>query len=320
MKASGSSFVSVLGIAAIVSFAPLAGRAATEDHLEKTFSVGSGGKVVVDANVGSIELTASDRNDVHVEVLRKAEARGLFGGGKEREEAELKANQITFSQDGQTVTVRGQRDKEADNSMRNRVNMQVRYVIAVPKQFAADLKTSGGSIRAAALKGDLKAKTSGGSLKFTDITGPIDGRTSGGGIEVASSDGQASVKTSGGSIRIQNHKGDVTARTSGGSITVDHIEGNLQANTSGGSVHADLAKPPTGDVRLETSGGGITVGLPEATAAEIDAKTSGGSVQSDLTLTTVEHKSRSALKGKLNAGGRTVYLRTSGGSIHVKKA
>src|SRR4026208_465182 len=156
MKASRSSFVSLSGIAAIVAFSSLAASAATEDHLEKTFSVGSGGKLVGDANFGSIELTASDRNDVHVEVLRKAEARGLFGGSKEREEAELKANQVTFSKDGQTVTVTGKRDKEAGNS--SRVNMQVRYVIAVPKQFAADLKTSGGSIRAAALKGELKAK------------------------------------------------------------------------------------------------------------------------------------------------------------------
>jgi DUF4097 and DUF4098 domain-containing protein YvlB len=317
MKHSIPLLVNAVTIGALLC--GLSAGAVTEDRLEKTFAVGPGGKLVVSANVGSIELTTSERKEVHVEVLRKAEARGLFGGNKEREEAELKANTIAFSQDGQTVTVLAERDKESDSN-RNRVNLNVRYIVSVPKQFAADLKTSGGSIKAAGLNGELKAKTSGGSLKFAEITGPIDGKTSGGGIEVSKSTGPSSLKTSGGSIKVFDHKGDVNARTSGGSITVERVEGSVQANTSGGSVNALLTKAPTSDMRLETSGGGITVGLPESTAMELDARTSGGSVQSDIPLTAVEHKSRNELRGKLNEGGAKLQLRTSGGSIHVKKA
>jgi DUF4097 and DUF4098 domain-containing protein YvlB len=320
MKTTHASSVKSLQLATVLCLAALSATAATEDRLEKTFSVGPGGKLVVEANVGSIEVTTSDRKDVHIEVTRSAEARGLLGGGnaEERETKELKANKVDFNQDGQTVIVHAERDKEADRN--SRVNLKVRYVVSIPSQFAADLKTAGGGITVAGLNGELKAKTSGGSLKFAEITGPIDGRTSGGSISLTKSTGESTLKTSGGSIKVLDHKGDLTARTSGGSITVERVEGNVQASTSGGSVNALLTKAPTADVRLETSGGGITVGLPEGTAAELDAQTSGGSVHSDLPLTSVEHKSRSALRGKINNGGAKVQLRTSGGSIHVKKA
>jgi hypothetical protein len=317
MKSTIHPLLKSLQITIALGLVVLSANGATEDRIEKTFPVGPGGKLVIQANVGSIEVKASDRKDVHIDVSRTAEARGLFGGGEQREQAELEANVVTLSQEGETVVVRAERKKDAD---RSNVNMKVRYTVSLPAQFTADLKTSGGSITVAGLNGELKAKTSGGSLKFTGINGPIDGRTAGGSITLTESVGASSLKTSGGSIKVMNHKGDVSARTSGGSITVEQIEGNVQASTSGGSVRALLTRAPTGDLRLETSGGGITLGLPETAAAELDARTSGGSVQSDLPFTSLEHKSRSSLRGKFNNGGAKVELRTSGGSIHVKKA
>ena len=292
-------------------------RAATEEHVEKTFEIGSGGKLVVDVNVGSVEVKGENRKDVRVEVNRKASTRGILGANEEKERAELKANEVTFGQEGNSVVVKSRRDKNAPKN--SNVNLSARYTVLVPQQFAADVKTSGGGIRVEQLTGELKAHTSGGGLRFTSIKGPIDGHTSGGGIELSSSEGTAVIKTSGGGIKVHDHKGDLTARTSGGGIDVDRVEGNVQASSSGGSVNAALTKTPTGDCRLETSGGGITLRLPETASVTVDAKTSGGSVQSDLPVKVVGTKKHDSLKGEINEGGKAVYLRTSGGSIHVKK-
>src|SRR3954471_9924914 len=90
-----------------------AARAETEDHLQKTFTVSPGGKLTVDVNVGSIEVTASDRKDVSIEVFRKVTARG-FGDSAEREKAELKNQEVTFTQEGNRVTVHAQRLKDAE--------------------------------------------------------------------------------------------------------------------------------------------------------------------------------------------------------------
>lgn len=301
-------------LAGLLLLAGFGARAETEDHVQKSFTVGSGGKLLVDVNVGSIEVTATDRKDVAVEVFRKVSARG-FLGDKGDEKEELQKHELTVTQEGSTVSVRAQRLKDDRN---NRMNLNFRYVILIPTQFAADLKTRGGSIKVADLAGDLKAHTSGGSLKFSGIRGPIDGHTSGGSINLADSDGKAVIKTSGGSIKVNKHKGDVSARTSGGSISVEDVTGQVQASTSGGSVNASLAKP-SGECRLETSGGGVTVAVPGNAALDVDAKTSGGSVHSELAVATDSEKKRSALKGKLNGGGTPLVLRSSGGSIHLKK-
>lgn len=301
-------------LTALIMTAAFAGYSETEEHLQKSFAVGSGGKLVVDVYGGSIEVTASDRKDVAIDVYRKISMRGLDDEAREREE--LKKHVVTFDQEGNTVTVRSQRDKTLN--WNNKFNFQSRYVITVPKQFAADLKTSGGSIKVADLNGDLKAHTSGGSLKFAGIRGPINGHTSGGSIDLAESDGATTIKTSGGSIKIRKHKGDVVAKTSGGGISVDEIDGQIQASTSGGSVSASLSKP-VGENRLETSGGGINVAIPGTAALDVDAKTSGGSVNSELPVMTAGEKKRNSLQGKLNGGGTPLVLRTSGGSIHLKK-
>src|SRR5256885_4285333 len=129
------------------------GSAQTEDHLQKTFTVSPGGKLVVDVNVGSIDVTASDRKDVSIEVFRKVTARGL-GGGEEREKAELKNNEVTFTQEGKNITVHAERLKGSERE--NNMNMNFRYIILVPAKFDADLKTSGGSIKVADLTGELK--------------------------------------------------------------------------------------------------------------------------------------------------------------------
>lgn len=297
--------------------AAVSGIAATEETLQKTFNVGSGGKLLLDVNGGAVEVKAADRKDVHIDVHRKATSRGFFGGSEAKERAELEATKVTFAQEGNQVTVRARRDKDAPRN--SGVSLNSRFTVLVPREFNADLRTAGGSVRVDDLNGTLKAHSSGGSLRFAQIKGPIDGHTSGGSIDLAGSEGNAVVKTSGGPIKVRDHKGDLQARTSGGSVNVERIEGNVQASSSGGSVSATLAKQPTGDCRLETSGGGVTLRLPETASVELDAKTSGGSVNSELPVKSTGEKKRSSLKGTIGEGGKTVYLRTSGGSIQVKK-
>ena len=291
--------------------------AATEETLEKPFHIAPGGKLVVDVNGGSVEVKATDRKDVKVMVYRKATSRRFLGGSEAKERAELEATPVTLTQEGNQVIVKARRNKDAARN--SGVSLNSRFTVLVPVDFNADLRTAGGSIQVDNLKGTLKAHTSGGSLQFSGIQGAIDGHTSGGSIDVSGCQANAVVKTSGGSIKVREHKGDLQARTSGGSIDVGHIEGKVQAFSSGGSVSAALAKQPTGDCRLETSGGGVTVRLPEAASVNLDAKTSAGSVHSELPVKFAGEKKRSSLKGAINAGGNTVYLRTSGGSIQVKK-
>ena len=298
----------------------VAAQGMTEDNLHKSFDVSPGGKLVMDVRVGGIEITGTKKDAVTIDVIRKVtvfDSENNRDGQKEQEL--LRRNEIAFRKDGNTVTVEMVHKEHFGFSHHGSINVDFRFVISVPENFNLDLKTSGGGIAVDDLAGDVKSDTSGGGLKFIGVHGPIQGHTSGGGIQLKDCEGRSAIETSGGSIHITNHKGDVTARTSGGGIKIDQVEGDLDAETSGGSISAVLQAQITRDCRLSTPGGGITVRLPENSKLDIDAETSGGNVHTDLPVTVTGKQQRSRLRGRLNGGGNSLFLRTSAGSIYLNK-
>ncbi|MBK9992002.1 MAG: DUF4097 family beta strand repeat protein [Verrucomicrobia bacterium] len=318
---------------ALLLLSACAASAATEEKANKTFAATSGGNLVVEVGFGLIEVVATpDRTDVSVDAWRK-----ITRWNSTDEENYLKENPIEFVQDGNTVIVRAPKRMTWSwfGSWRNR--NEANYIIHVPGNFNVTLKTSGGSITISAVSGSVKANTSGGSLRFVNIHGSVDGHTSGGNvkaadcegeirigtsggsIEVAEGSGTLSGNTSGGSITVKSFKGSVSIDTSGGGITVENIQGKINGHTSGGSIHAILLAPIPGDVDLSTSGGGITATVAPDAAFNLDAATSGGGVDCDLPLTVQGKIQRSRVTGTVNAGGPSVRLHTSGGSIRIRK-
>lgn len=213
---------------------------------------------------------------------------------------------------------------------------ELEYRISVPREFSADLRTSGGSISVGDLKGEVFARTSGGELNFGRIEGPVRGYTSGGSVSLAGSRGKAVLRTSGGAIRIEDVAGEVDAETSGGSVQVDRASGRVRArtsggsitirettgavdaSTSGGSVSAVLSAQPNESCRLSTSGGSIHVELLRTAHVDLDASTSGGGVSTDFPLVGWSDE-RQSLRTAINGGGPLLQLRTSGGGIRIQK-
>jgi len=306
-----------------------------EDRLHESFQVKAGGKLVIEADRGSIEVKSAEAEQVAIEVFRKV---GRESEAKAQEI--LKNHEIKFSRDGDTVRVRAEFRKDWKSVGKDQGrNLQVRYEVSVPKRYDVDLKTAGGSIKVADLIGEARGRTAGGSLNFGRMEGPIYGRTSGGSISVAGCKGNVDVETAGGSIQLGEVEGNATAHTSGGSINVKkmsgksvvstsggsievvEVNGSIDASTSGGSITAGLSAQPADACRLHTSGGSVKVSLAEKIAVDVDARTSGGRVVTDLPVVAVvrgEHKPN-VLQGKINGGGPSLSLETSGGSIYLQK-
>src|SRR5947207_3019231 len=310
----------------------LAVSAETEEQINKRFAVQPGGKLVVDVDFGSIDISTNASSEVSVDIFRKISRRN-----KSSEEEFLRERPVTFSQDGNTLTIQSRAKSKIGWSWRGSQRTEGKYTITVPAQFNPKLKTSGGGITVSGLTGETKAETSGGGLKFTRLHGPLDGATSGGGIRVAYCEGTLKVHTSGGgidvsggtgrlsgdtsggSVTVKEFRGPIQVESSGGGITLENVAGKVEGSTSGGSISARFSAPLSDEVKLGTSGGGVTVHLAQDSAFDLDAATSGGGVTSDLPVTVSGKIARDHLKGPVNGGGKPVVLRTSGGSIHVKK-
>ncbi len=286
-----------------------------EDSIKKSFTVRPGGLLTVDSDLGSIEVQAVSGNKVKVEVFRKVDSR------YEDDIEEIFENfKLDFDQRGNDVIVTGEFKNRTNRWWnRGRRKLRLRYVISVPTEYNVDLKTSGGSISVDDLEGEVKSKTSGGSLTFGDIKGPVYGRTSGGSIHIGEVEGEVDAHTSGGSITIKKARGRVVARTSGGSINVEEVMGSIEASTSGGTVTAHISRQPKHRCYLKTSGGSVKVYLAEDIALDIDASTSGGHVETDFPVTIQGRISKRSLRAKINGGGPEMVLKTSGGSIYLRK-
>jgi DUF4097 and DUF4098 domain-containing protein YvlB len=314
--------------------------AATEEQVNRTFPASSGGTLVVDVDFGSIDVTTGGANrEVSVNVWRRVTRRN-----RAEEERFLREHPIELLHEGNTVTVRC-RSKEWLPWFRAWTRWfggwlnrnEGKLTILVPTRFDARLNTSGDGVAVSDLAGNVTAGTSGGRLSFVRVHGPLDGvtsggsiritdcegairaRTSGGHIEVVGGGGSLDGETSGGRVSVGPFAGPVSIKTSGGGITIKNVRGSVKGSTSGGRIDAALPTPIPGDVTLSTSGGGVTVEVAERASFNLDAQTIGGGVTCDLPVTLQGQIGHGRVKGVVNAGGPAVVLRTSGGSIHVKR-
>ena len=323
-----------LGVSLLIIAAATA-RAEVEDKITKSFEIAPGGQLVVDVDRGSIEVKTGDAGAVNIEVTRKA------GGSRSKAEKALKDHVVTTRQTGDKVEVHAKYEGEKLTSWfgGRSPDLQVSFLVTIPRKFDVDLKTAGGHIKVTALAGKLKAHTSGGNLTFKQIEGPVSAHTSGGHINVAGVKGDVDLKTSGGNLTLSEIEGDVTASTSGGHISADKISGKsvvktsggnigfagnkgpIEAKTSGGNVSAELLEQPASDCLFDTSGGNITIALAERVAVDVDASTSGGRVSTDLPVVSVVQgeQKKNELKGKINGGGPLVKAHTSGGNVRIEK-
>ena len=302
----------------------IAAHADTHDVIRRGFTVAEGGTLRLEAGVGDVKVVTGGTG-VAIEIQRDADS-----------EKYLKRHTVDFAQSGNDVTVTGK--YESSFRMFSFGNdLRVRYNVRVPANYNVEVSTSGGDVDLANINGTVKAHTSGGDVKAGKITGTASLATSGGDVELTSASGKltihtsggsiipgeasgpAELKTSGGSIKVKRVGGDLYARTSGGSIKIEEALGTIDASTSGGSVTARFATAPQADSKLSTSGGSITVSLPAGANLNLDAHASGGGVDSEIPVTVVGKQDEDTLNGKINAGGPKLTLRTSGGSINVRR-
>jgi DUF4097 and DUF4098 domain-containing protein YvlB len=289
---------------------------------EKHFKLEPGGRFVLDSSEGAVELTGAPEAGAHVIITsRRDDVEQLFDMHFEENPGEVR------------ITVH-RRHPWGFNWGHNGPNLH--FIVTVPEDTSAEVKTGGGSIEASRLKreteletsggsihafdlgANLRAHTSGGSIELRDLKGTARVDTSGGNITASQLEGSLEAGTSGGSIELRDVRGDLLAHTSGGSIRIEDAGGRVEAHTSGGSVQVRFARGNARGGDLETSGGGVTVAVDRSVNLNLDASSSGGGVSmTDLSVTTSE-LARSHVVGTVGSGGALLRVHTSAGSVHIE--
>ncbi len=150
---------------------------------------------------------------------------------------------------------------------------------------------------------------------------------------------RSDIHTGDGSITIEGVHGDTRLSTGDGHIEAYRLDGSLDAKTGDGLVRArgrfDLLNLHTGDGSIEaeiengsrmssewsvrTGDGHVTLRLPSSFSADLDVHTGDGRIESDLPVSVSGLHHDHELRGKLNAGGPPLVIRTNDGSIRLER-
>ena len=156
-------------------------------------------------------------------------------------------------------------------------------------------------------------------------------------IKVPTTEGNFKFGTvNGGNVNGSNLNGDLEVSNVNGYIKLTHISGSVVANTVNGNVMVTFKSiDPKAAMAYSTLNGNVDVTFPASLKANVKLKSDRGDVFTDFDVATDMHKpevSKSDGKGmyslkiedwvygKINGGGPQLLMKTTFGSIYIRKA
>jgi hypothetical protein len=173
----------------------------------------------------------------------------------------------------------------------------------------ADIKTYGGDIRIGQVRGDFRAQTLAGDVHAGDVAGSV------------------KAETAGGDIRIDRVAGAAIARTGGGDIVLPAVGGAVDVETGGGEIRIGvLWRLVKNGISIRNAGGDVVLTLPSDFRGELDLGVDGPAdpevifIHSEFPgLAVTRGADSQRASGVLNGGGPRVLVRTSSGSIRLRR-
>ena len=191
-----------------------------------------------------------------------------------------------------------------------------------------------GNVKVATHSGQIEVKsagkgadlsTAGGDIAIDSVTGSLAARTRGGDIRAGVVTGEARLETTGGDLVLKSGGGAVTARTGGGDVTVKSAKGPVVIRTAGGTVFCEIAGSDRSPVEIVSGGGDVTLVLPSNAKGDVEVAVAGVEPDGDYILSQFpelaisRRGSRQTAAGTLNGGGPRVVVRSTSGTVRVRK-
>lgn len=252
-----------------------------------TFAATGPVSALVDVSGATITISATDRDDVVVQVRPHNPGSSA--------DASLAEQVVVTHADGR-LSVRLPRTATSRLRAMFGGGPRADIEIALPTGSAVELKGWGditihgtlGVVEIDSAMGDLaiaevarlRAKTSMGEIRVGRVNGPADLATSAGSIRLDHAGAETTAKTSAGDVSVGEGMGDLRLSTSMGDVRVERAHTAVHAKTSAGDVRVREVR--SGAVSLETTYGSIDVGVAEGSAAWLDIDAKHGVVRSEL--------------------------------------
>jgi hypothetical protein len=256
---------------------------AQSKNFNRTVDFTPGGDLRVNTDVGTVKISAWDRNQV--EVIARIEGRNNNNVSADYMRRAVEATEIEVFASGNRVSIKANYDDVPYESIwggRNRVIPRIEWEIRAPRQANIDLDTDRSE------------------------------------AEVRGFDGRHSLKTDRSPLRVEDMSGELRLNIDRGNTTrFSNVRGSLQIEADRTHLSFDRLQL-TGDSRIEIDRGDIEMRMASSPGFQLSMnKERRTSLQSDFPITT-NNFSDDRIEGSINGGGPRLAIRADRGKVHLR--
>ena len=321
------------------------------EDIRKTFNATDEGKLILQTDIGNIDIHTSQTKVIDVVVRRSAQLKidkSIF--------EILNDFEVHFDEQDQNLHIEAKFKSSKRYWEKMAKRFDIHFDIRVPQNYGVNLTTGQGDISIQDVHADTNANSLDGVLSFENITGTVIGHTSKGSVRLNSCNGDAYLRSKQGNIEVSNNIGVIDVMTSKGDLHCIDVTGNIDGTThkgnillsnckgganlksangtielendgpvttrtSEGAIIARFTAQPQHDSVLDATGGGITVELIPEINVNIDAQSSNGKIATEFPVAAVVHGTIKVgeLHGQIKDGGPLLRLRSISGDINLKQ-
>jgi DUF4097 and DUF4098 domain-containing protein YvlB len=250
-----------------------------------TFAIGPSPGLEVRVSSGRLDIVESSDHSITVDVRGRG------------------AENLVVEQNGDTVTIREDRNRFGDRAVSLRV--------MVPQGTAVEITAASLDVYAKASLDRVSARTASGELDFEDISaGEL--RSASGDISFERCGGRCQISTASGDIRAETIGGDAVITTASGDIRIELAESRVEAKSASGDISIGCCSGNS--VEVVSMSGDVVIGLPEGRIVEASIDSLSGEVRLPprrTTNTRVQDGTKETVK---------LRLKTVSGDIQVRRA
>jgi DUF4097 and DUF4098 domain-containing protein YvlB len=270
---------------ASVAIAGCAMGPAATGNFDRTLTVSGPIRLEINNTSGDVSITGSGDGQVHVHA--EARASGMGFESPDKRISELLANP-PIEQHGNIVRIGGE--------MRRLRNVNVSYVIEVPRDTEIASSVLSGAQMIQEVRGPVKAEAASGSIRVSHVERQTQLSTLSGSIRADSIGDDIRANSASGTVTVSNIKGDVRISALSGSTQITKPGGRVEASTASGSLDVEGA---TSDVKAHAASGRVNVQGNPGASSYWDLKTASGSVQLDVPSNSSFHLAAEAVSGEI---------------------
>lgn len=271
---------------------------ARQDVIKREFDVAPGGTLVLDIDLGAIEVRTHRGSGVNLVLERDAD------GDSEDLKEFLSRQEFRADRRGNDVIVELFIEDEDDGAWRRWKrgrDLDIRLEISVPEEF------------------DIEFRSGAGNVDIADLHGRVEGRTGAGNVVIGRVQGSVEASSGAGNISLASAEGRIRVQSGAGNITLDRVRGEVQARTGAGNVEATITDALDGRSSFDTGAGNVTVTLADGVGADVDAHASMGSARTDYDLRVRGGFMSKSFSGRVNGGGPEITMSAGVGNVTLRK-